>query len=310
MTTKVHPSDIHTESKTSADKGQLHHDVGRQSLLVRGLHKIEKRAEQSILHLMLKTHEPDNSYAYYLRMHGPSNARSQLTTALSTIGVVDALILSIASPNLGNPPSALLSTPREALLLVWFWLSLLSVVTSFLSLIISVMILIVGAPVPDDGFEAFLHRIKTGFLFSLLMFTFSVSSNIITLSVSAFLIVPTAHSTTASIVIGLAVLAVFLYGFWLWRIQRFHNHNIYEEYCHSKSTAGSPPLALNSSPKKGKSSSAIQTPATPSSPPPESPKKGKGENIRLLPKIETSPEGKQEHPKQEPAKVRGRPNLA
>ena len=221
--TKVHPGH---------DRGSYHGE-GSVSLIQRAM-RIEKKAERGfgfVVRLMMLPNEEDNSYTYYLKMHGPACARSQLTTSLSTIGVVDALIMSIVSSSLSSPPQLLLKD--QTVLLVWFWVSVASVVSSFLSLILSVVILIVGAPVPDDAFEDFLGRIKLGFLFSVFMFVVSCCTNIATLAIGAFLIVPVIHFAVASFCIGASLLAAFFYGLWLWRVQRLENHRCYDEHCKS-----------------------------------------------------------------------------
>ena len=103
--------------------------------------------------LIPRTHHSLNSLTYH------QVAKNALLTTVSTLGVIDALMLSFVVPSLSTAPASLaMEEDPEKATRIWFWLSFMSVIMSITSLILATIILTYCTPVPNDGMADYLVR--------------------------------------------------------------------------------------------------------------------------------------------------------
>lgn len=123
----------------------------------------------------LTQEEEVDSFARLVRMTGGDSAKSAYSTCLSTLAVVDGLMLSFVVPNLSNPPATLTSDPQfDNAFRAWFWLSLWSVLTSICSLIFATVLLTSLSYVPPSGMVKFIIGSRIHYKVTATTFVFSV----------------------------------------------------------------------------------------------------------------------------------------
>ncbi|KAG2426264.1 hypothetical protein HXX76_013022 [Chlamydomonas incerta] len=119
------------------------------------------------------------SYLLLARSHGGQAAKDSMTTSISTVGVMAALMITLTLPAVSNPPVALQSGDggyQLRYLRPWFWFSLLSTLASITGLVLASLLLTFLTPVPPEGIEAYLERWQglyvgaiAGFILSVLL---------------------------------------------------------------------------------------------------------------------------------------------
>ncbi|PNW83202.1 hypothetical protein CHLRE_06g310900v5 [Chlamydomonas reinhardtii] len=156
------------------------------------------------------------SYLLLARSHGGQAAKDSMTTSISTIGVMAALMLTLTLPAVANPPTALQAAEggyQLRYLRPWFWFSLGSSLASISGLVLASLLLTYLTPVPPAGIEAYLERWQGLYVGAIAGFILSVLLQGAALLAAVAPVLPAADHK-AAIAVTAAVFGGLLLLFW------------------------------------------------------------------------------------------------